>query len=79
MKLAYSGLPTDIVRDLKKRGRDAYDLPIENHVSDGNIYPCRHCLGAVPKGASYLILAHRPFGSRCVRQPNLPDARLHPR
>lgn len=61
MKLTYSGLPTEIVRDLKSRSRDAYDLPIEQHISDGNAYPCRHCLGAVPKGAHYLILAHRPF------------------
>lgn len=61
MKLTYSGLPTPDVHDIKSRGRDAYDLPVESHISDGNAYPCRHCLGATPKGDAYLILAHRPF------------------
>lgn len=61
MKLTYSGLPTHIVRDIKSRGRDTYDLPIEHHISDGHVYPCRHCLGVIPKGAPYLVLAHRPF------------------
>ena len=61
MKLTYSGLPTSIVRDLKTSARDAYGLPIETHISDGTVFPCRHCLGAVPKGRPYHILAHRPF------------------
>ena len=61
MKLTYHGLPTHIVRDIKTSGRDVYDLPVETHTSDGNVSPCRHCLGVVPKGMPYLVLAHRPF------------------
>ena len=61
MKLAYSGLPTQIVRDIKTKGRDTYDLPVEHRTSDGAVSPCRHCLGVVQKNAPYLVLAHRPF------------------
>ncbi|MCF2869954.1 DUF1203 domain-containing protein [Octadecabacter sp. G9-8] len=61
MRLTYSGLPTAHVHDIKNKGRDSYDLPLEVQTSDGGVHPCRHCLGAVPEGEPYLILAHRPF------------------
>jgi hypothetical protein len=44
--------------------RDAYGTPVERHISTGDIYPCRHCLGEIPAGKPYLILAHRPFASQ---------------
>lgn len=61
MNIAFVGLPSDQVRAAKTRGTDAYDLPIETHLSDGEAYPCRHCLGATPAGEDYLILAWKPF------------------
>jgi hypothetical protein len=30
-------------------------------VTPAHGYPCRHCLGLIAKGDSYLTLAHRPF------------------
>jgi hypothetical protein len=61
MKIEFVGLPSETVAQIRHSGRDAYDLPIERHHSDGNAYPCRHCLGETPLGQDYLILAHRPF------------------
>ena len=63
MTIKFHALPTDTVRKIRETGQDAYGNPVERHVSDGNAYPCRHCLGAVPEGADYLILAHRPFAT----------------
>ncbi|TRW95680.1 DUF1203 domain-containing protein [Paracoccus sp. M683] len=43
-------------------GLDAYGMAPERRAhSDGSGTPCRHCLRQVPKGAPYLIAAHRPF------------------
>lgn len=63
MDIRFHALPTARVRAIRESGRDAYGNPVERHVSDGEVYPCRHCLGAVPEGQAYLILAHRPFAS----------------
>ena len=61
MQIAFLGLPTDSVENIRRTGRDAYGNAVERHVSDGQVYPCRHCLEAVSAGEEYLILAHRPF------------------
>ena len=61
MDIQFVGLPTEQVRAAKAAGRDAYGLAPEPHLSDGNGYPCRHCLGETPHGQDYLILAWRPF------------------
>ncbi|WP_338550364.1 DUF1203 domain-containing protein [Roseovarius phycicola] len=61
MNIQFVGLPSHQVAQTKTRGLDAYDNPIETHCSDGEAYPCRHCLGETPAGEDYLILAWRPF------------------
>lgn len=64
MDIQFEALPSAAVAEIRATGRDSYGNPVERHVSDGEVYPCRHCLGVVPKGAGYLILAHRPFQSQ---------------
>lgn len=54
-------IPTAVVRQYQTGGLDAYLLPPERAVSDGDGNPCRHCLRMIPAGAGMLILAHRPF------------------
>ncbi len=61
MQIQFYGLPTDKVRSVRNAKQDAYDNPVEIHQSDGSVYPCRHCLGEIPLGEDYLILAWRPF------------------
>jgi hypothetical protein len=61
MSIEFHALPTETVQAIRTHGRDAYGNAVERHVSDGEVYPCRHCLGVVPMGKEYLILAHRPF------------------
>lgn len=45
----------------QRGGGDAYGLAPEVHISDGVGVPCRYTLRLLPKGARYLIVAHRPF------------------
>lgn len=59
MQIEFHGLPSPVAAQLRKR--DAHGAPPERHVSDGDGYPCRHCLLETPRGSDYLILAHRPF------------------
>lgn len=54
-------LPTDTVRALQSGATDAYGLLPERRMSDGDGYPCRHCLRMIPAGREVLVLAHRPF------------------
>ncbi len=61
MQITFEALPSDIVADIRRTERDAYYNAVERHISTGEIYPCRHCLGEIPVGEHYLILAHRPF------------------
>ncbi|MCR9218686.1 MAG: DUF1203 domain-containing protein [Alphaproteobacteria bacterium] len=61
MSIRFEALPTDPVRRLQRGAPDAYGAPAEQAVSDGDGVPCRHCLRQVEKGASFLILAYRPF------------------
>ena len=61
MSILFHGLPSAEVARIRTGRRDAYGLAVEEHISDGNAYPCRHCLDETPTGAAYLILAHRPF------------------
>lgn len=58
-----NALPTDLVRAWQRGEADAQGQRPEPAVSDGNGNRCRHCLDLIPKGAPYLILAHRPFDS----------------
>lgn len=61
--IRFHALPTDQVRAYQEGGRDAYGLPPERRLSDGDGVPCRHCLSNVGAGEEYLILAHRPFSA----------------
>ena len=64
--LTFHPRPSDKVTALRAGGPDAYGLAPEHATSNGDGMPCRYCLGNIPNGASFLILAHRPFG---VLQP----------
>ncbi|SPH17401.1 hypothetical protein DEA8626_00919 [Defluviimonas aquaemixtae] len=62
MRLHYEPMDSDMVRALRAGGPDANGQPPERGaISTGQGEPCRHCLGQVPDGAEFLILAHRPF------------------
>lgn len=61
MLIRYVALPTEEVRALQRGGPDAYGMPAERKVSDGDGVPCRHCLRNVRAGEDYLLLAYRPF------------------
>lgn len=54
-------MPTHEARAYQSGAPDAYGMAPERRVSDGGGVPCRHCLRAVEPGASYLVLAYRPF------------------
>jgi len=63
MQIRFTPIPTEIVRAYQAGGVDANGQAPERHVSDGDGNPCRHCLKMIPKGASMLVLAHRPFSA----------------
>lgn len=59
--MRFVAIPTEVVRAYQAGGMDANGQVPERTVSDGDGYPCRHCLAMIPKGAGVLVLAHRPF------------------
>lgn len=59
--MRFTPIPTHLARHYQSGGADAYGLPPERCVSNGEGNPCRHCLRDIPAGAGMLILAHRPF------------------
>ena len=61
MTICFTPIDTEIVRAYQAGGADANGQMPERHISDGDGIPCRHCLKVTPKGAGYLVLAHRPF------------------
>lgn len=63
MTIRFVPLDPDFVASVRSGGPDANGLPAEQAVSEGEGYPCRSCLGTVPKGAGVLVLAARPFPS----------------
>ncbi len=56
-----SGMPSNEAKTFRNGGLDAYGNAPEQGISSGSGVPCRHCLKTVPKGASYLVFAYRPF------------------
>ena len=61
--LTIIALATETVSGWRRGQPDAYGLvPERVAASTGEGVPCRHCLGQVPEGRPYLIVAHRPFG-----------------
>ena len=61
MTIRFTPIPTETARALRSGAPDAYGMRAERAISTGAGVPCRHCLGQVPEGQGYLILAHRPF------------------
>lgn len=61
MTIRFTPIPTETVRALQTGGLDSYGMRADIATSTGAGVPCRHCLGQVPAGQDYLILAHRPF------------------
>ncbi len=61
MTIRFTPIPTETARALQAGAPDANGMPAERAISTGAGVPCRHCLGQVPEGQGYLILAHRPF------------------
>jgi hypothetical protein len=61
MTPVFHPIPDAIAAHYRAGGLDAYGLPPERRLSDGADIPCRHSLRLVPRGAPYLIVAHRPF------------------
>jgi hypothetical protein len=59
--MRFVAIPTELVRHYQAGGADANGQVPERMVSDGDGYPCRHCLALIPAGAGVLVLAHRPF------------------
>lgn len=58
-----TALPTDTVRAWQRGEVDANGQAPEPAISNGDGNRCRHCLRLIPKGAAFLIVAHRPFES----------------
>ncbi len=59
--IQFSAMPTSDAEALWNGGRDAYGRLPETLVSDGDGYPCRHCLANIGAGEELLVLAYRPF------------------
>jgi Protein of unknown function (DUF1203) len=59
--ITYLAMPTEQARQFQLGAPDAFGLPPERAISDGDGVPCRHCLHDVAAGEPYLILAYRPF------------------
>lgn len=61
--IRFSAMPTEDAEMLWNGGLDAYGNRPEIKVSDGDGYPCRHCLNGIKAGESLLVLSYRPFPS----------------
>lgn len=61
MTIQFKPLDSRTIADIRANRIDAHGQPVEVHISDGSIFPCRSCLAEIPAGRDYLILAHRPF------------------
>ncbi|KQV34321.1 MULTISPECIES: DUF1203 domain-containing protein [unclassified Rhizobium] len=59
--LRYTPMPSTVAAGFRRGEPDAYGMTPEQHVSDGEGMPCRHCLKNIAAGDGYLILAYRPF------------------
>lgn len=53
-------MPSKQAESYRQGTPDAYGLTPERRISPGG-YPCRHCLGNIAEGETYLTLAYRPF------------------
>jgi hypothetical protein len=63
MAIRFIALDTGLVNRWRAGELDANGLPPERGIALAEGFPCRHCLGLISKGDTYLTLAHRPFPS----------------
>ena len=63
MDIRFVAMETDVVADYRAERLDANGQAPEVHTAEVHGLPCRHCLGMVPVGREYLVLAHRPFAA----------------
>jgi len=63
MNLVFNAMPTAEAAHLWDGGADAYGLLPETRRSDGDGYPCRHCLRNIDAGEDVMVLAYRPFSA----------------
>jgi hypothetical protein len=61
--IRFTAMPPADAQDLWNGGTDAYGHLPETRVSDGEGYPCRHCLQNIDAGEALFVLAYRPFPS----------------
>jgi hypothetical protein len=59
--IQFSAMPTADAEALWSGSHDAYDRSPEMLVSDGDGYPCRHCLKNIGAGEELFVFAYRPF------------------
>ena len=64
MNIEFVALPSPIVAEIRSTRTDSYGNTVEQGSSDGDSYPCRHCLTEIPEGHGVLTLAHRPFQTK---------------
>lgn len=89
MQFRFEPMDEATAAHLRGGGPDANGNAPERKVSDGAGVPCRRCMGIVPKGEPYLIVAWRPFTANhayaetgpvflhaepCVAEPVAPGA-----
>lgn len=61
MTIAFTPIPTALVRAYQAGAPDANGQIPERHIAEGTGNPCRHCLRMIAEGTGMLILAYRPF------------------
>ncbi|KLN60075.1 hypothetical protein WH96_12830 [Kiloniella spongiae] len=57
----FIAIPTEHARHLQSGGCDENGLIPEKMISDGDGFPCRHCLKGIEKGEEVLVISYRPF------------------
>ncbi|WP_085904528.1 DUF1203 domain-containing protein [Kiloniella majae] len=57
----FIAIPTEHARHIQAGGKDENGLVPEKLISDGNGFPCRHCLKGIEKDEEVLVISYRPF------------------
>ena len=72
MHLVFNAMPTAEAAHLWDGGTDAYGLLPETRRSDGDGYPCRHCLRNIDAGEDVMVLpAFFGITALCGDRPRL--------
>ncbi len=61
MTITFTAMPTQDATHLWAGGSDAYGQHPQERISDGEGYPCRHCLEEIADGDEVLVFAYCPF------------------